>query len=132
MQMVGGNRKIMDISFLKVPAHVGIELNEWADRLAKSAIGINEEKKGKTHIKLLTKEEKEKYKELYKIIFKVLVVLEICYLNNNINNLDLNELLFNLKIKYNNLDNLTNKQVNIMENMDLDPLLINYNDMIIE
>ena len=129
---VKNKRKKIDIEFLKVPAHAGLEFNEIADKLAKSAIDLNLGIDFVPNNKILSQEEINFYKNLYKEIFKLLVITEMIYLNNSLNDLDLEDLLLNAKVKKFNLSEFLDKQVHIMEEMDVDPLLLSYNDILLE
>lgn len=127
-------KKILNIAFCKVPAHTGILYNEWADKLAKSAIGI-EKPNGNENLKsqkFISESDKKFFKDLYRNIFRSLLMVEMTILNSNLNDLNIPELFFNVRVKRVNMKNLLDKQCHIMEEMDIDPLLLNYNDIVIE
>ena len=65
----------------------------------------------------------------YKLIFKFLTVTEMILLNNNLNGLTPDELLFTLKIKIGAIDDLLNNIWDLTDYEDLDPLNLEYFDL---
>jgi ribonuclease HI len=122
----------VDIQFIKVPAHSGIDGNEKADELAKYAVGLVKDNldKIKKQVNVSSEEEVAYYKKLYRIIFKICVLTEMIFLNNNLNNLDIDLLILNLNLKWSNIEDLLNKQLKVMELLDVDLTNPEYNDLI--
>lgn len=117
--------KNIDVDFYKVPSHTGIPGNDEADRLAKLAVGIVEDNinRGGRSGPIYPQGKIDYLKKNYKIIFKILTIIEMIYLNNNLNQLSVRELMMNMAIKYNNLDDFTNKCYNLATIEDnLDPI----------
>lgn len=82
-----------------------------ADLLAKVGVGINSVNvDSKYNVNILYEEEHEFYKNFYKSVFKGPIVLEMVYLNSNLNDLSVQELLFNAKIKNYNLKEFLEKK----------------------
>jgi ribonuclease HI len=123
--------KRININFVKVPAHTGIKGNEYADMLAKAAIGVNTDAKiDKVH--KIPEKDKKFYKVFYKEIFKALIIAEMVALNPSTNDLSVSELFFNTRVKKYNLSEFLEKNFHIMETADADPLDIEYNDVMLE
>ena len=128
--------KDINITFYKVTSHSGLPGNEEVDRLSKEAIGIkkeegNKKKKEKIRGPIYSQDKIDYIKRNFKIIFKILTVIEMIYLNNNLNQLSTGELILNLIIKYNNLEDFTNKCYNIAAlDENLDPIDDQFIDII--
>ena len=117
--------RLIKLHFKKVYSHTGVLGNEYADILAKIGAGfntkledINEEKLRLNAKKRKPQKKVEYLKKCWKIIFKYLTILEMMYLNSNLNNLNLELLLLNLKIKAVNLDHFCEKNFNLFKTLD--------------
>lgn len=126
-------RKNIDINFIKVPAHAGINGNERADKLAKMAVGVKDNINPiKEKSKLISDEEHLYYANFYKAIVKCLIILEMVELNANLNDLSLVELMFNSKVKLFNLNSFLEKNIHLMQEFDHDPIDLEYNDLLLD
>ena len=117
--------KLIKIQFQKVYSHTGVLGNEYADILAKIGAGfkikledINDEKIIQTAKKKKPQDKVIYLKKCWKIIFKYLTILEMIYLNSNLNNLNLELLVLNLRIKSINLDQFCEKNYNLFNTLD--------------
>lgn len=125
--------KKIDITFYKIASHTGLPGNEEVDQLAKAAIGLKggEFEGFNNNGPMYPQKNIDYLKKNFKVIFKILTIIEMIYLNNNLNQLTVGELLMNLIIKFNNLDEFTNKCYNIaMMEDNLDPIDDQFVDII--
>ena len=116
--------KLIKIGMRKAYSHTGVFGNEVADSLAKLGAKFNIDNKPIDKNTIINEGKKkpqvkvEYLKKCWKIIFKFLTLIEMTYLNNNINNLNLELLLLNLKIKATNLDIFLEKNFNLSKILD--------------
>lgn len=123
--------RLIDVEFFKIPSHTGLPGNELADTLAKKAIGMLDKKKNTVRGPLYPQGKIDYLKANYKVLFKILTVIEMIYLNNNLNNCSVDELMMNWMVKFNNLDDFTEKSYKLATLDDnLDPLDDNFVDII--
>ena len=123
-------RKKIKINFVKVSSHTNIFGNEAADILAKKAVGMNiikEEEKDNNN--KWDKVKCDYIKKVFKTSFKFCTTIELITCNNNLNDLNLEELLLNLKVKLFNLEDLLNKIFNLVDLDDFDYLDTNFYDL---
>lgn len=126
-------RAEIQVFFRKVTSHSGNRMNDMADEYAKRACDIRVKNRyNNSKYQKHSKEEVKHMKNLYKSIFKVLVIVDIIYMNNNLNDLSLDELLFNTKMKVANLDDLSEKMYEVAQIEVDDELVENMNDIIMD
>jgi hypothetical protein len=122
--------KNIKISMCKVSSHTGVLGNEKADRLAKRGakfpnVSINVDKVEllKERGNMKPQKKLDYLKRCWKTIFKYLTIIEMMYLNSNINGLDLECLVVNIRIKAINLEKFLDKNFNLFEIEDhMDPI----------
>jgi ribonuclease HI len=102
------------INFIKVTSHTGNKYNELADKIAKEACNIRVKAKPSFKSDFVVKQV-EFFKKLYKKIFKILVIVDVVYMNNSLNDLQVDEFLYNLRIKFMNLEDLAQKLCRVAE-----------------
>ena len=125
-------RNKIKINFIKVKSHSGVRGNSMADDLARAAVKLPFRKipnEAEPPLKLWTDEDINYIRSTYKILFKICTVIEMISLNNNLFDLNLEELLLNMRIKMNNLDDLLEKMYRIVDFADFDLLETNFYDL---
>ena len=130
-------RMEVKINFYKVVSHSGNKFNDIADKHAKISCGIDVGKSNNRNGKLkkFKKHSKEQIiyaKALYRSIFKTFVIIDVIYMNNNLNDLNVAEMIFNMRIKIANLEELSQKMFNIAEVDNDEDLTENLNDIMME
>ena len=120
---------VMEINFVKVYSHSGHEDNDKADMIAKNACGIRKSK----WIKKVQVSEDEIFffKNLYKNIFKVLVVIDVLWMNNALNGLNPNQFIWNAKLKIINMDSFSEKLYKCVVTDEIDENYSEFNDLLI-
>lgn len=121
-------RNKIKVNFIKVYSHTGDTFNDEVDKIAKNACGICPRRYDRNNSKY-DEEERVFLHNLYKEIFKVMVVIDMVYMNNVLNDLDLFELLFNIRVKMANLDELAYKMYKIAEMEEQDEIFEGNNDI---
>lgn len=119
--------KLIDIQFFKVASHTGIVGNDDADRLAKHGANIvvhyNNNSDKRKYERRISQVKIDYLKNATKIIFKYLTIIEMSFLNSNLNGLSLDYLIMNAHIKSINLDAILEKNYKLFELDDnLDPM----------
>lgn len=122
----------VDVEFFKIASHTGLPGNELADQRAKAVIGIvKEDGEDRRGGPVYPQEKIDYLKRNFKIIFKILTTIEMIYLNNNLNNCSVMELMMNWMIKFNNLNDFLEKSYKLAVLDDfLDPIDDNFIDII--
>lgn len=129
MRMKELNKSIL-IKMKKVYSHTGVMGNEVADRLAKIGAGfenvgdnVNKEEIMKDAKSKKPQAKVDYLKDCWKTIYKFLTLVEMTYLNNNLNNLNMDLLLLNFKVKAVNIDLLLEKNFNLFRLIDHEDLI---------
>lgn len=120
------------INFIKVTSHTGCYWNEVVDGMAKNQCGIPVKGKVNKKYNKWNNAQGRALKSLYRQIFKFLLVFETVFMNNNLNDLSIVELLFNVKMKLVNLDELTEKMYQAMVIDDSEEVNNEYNDLMLD
>ena len=112
-------RNQININFIKVYSHTGDKYNDKVDKLAKLACGISWHNNDNKEVKY-NDEQRIFLRDMYKEIFKLLVIVDMTYMNNALNDLDIFEFLFNLRVKFSNLEEISLKmyKVAVIDDMD--------------
>jgi ribonuclease HI len=103
-------RQHLEINFIKVKSHSGDRLNDIVDGMAKLACDIKNIKVKKKDKNMAT-EDVIFLKKLYKDLFKLLVICDMTFMNNLLNDLTVSEILYNMRIKFINLEDLALRQL---------------------
>ena len=85
-------------------------------------MNLNKEEKKVNEDNKWDKVKYEYIKEVFKTTFKFCTTIELITCNNNLNDLNLEELLLNLKIKFFNLEDLLDEIYNLVDLDDFDYL----------
>lgn len=121
----------LEILLLRIKSRTGIPGNEYVDKLAKRAIYLIEPEEERKKLPIYPQEKINYLAKSFKTIFKILTIIEMVYLNNNLNDLDVHKLVLNLMVKYQNLDDFTEKNFNLaMIEENLDPMDDHFVDII--
>ena len=62
----------------------------------------------------------------------IIIISDIVYMNNNVNDLDVDELLINIRLKFSNLDKMGEKMFQVAQIDADDEIVQNMNDIIDE
>lgn len=132
-EYVGTMRELrakININFVKIYSHTGDRYNDLADEISKRACGIKigafEKKKSK-----LSEEELIFFRGFYKKIFKALVIVDVVWMNNLLNNLSVSEFIYNMRIKLLNLEDFSEKMFKAVLVDEIDFDFSDFNDLIV-
>lgn len=123
--------QIIKINFVKVSSHTGVTGNDEADRLSK--IGAGMDGRDRVNKPKLIQAKVDFLKEKFKIIYKFLTIIEMIYLNSNLNNMSMNLLIMNAQVKYINLAQFLDKNYQLFDiENNLDPIDDKIYDVVID